>query len=149
VVTAKVFEKVYLDLQEDEIEFANEDFKDLYFEIINTLNQHQEIKVEKFVNQLQPERAEAVTHILMDDEKYHRHDWESKDIFAPSKKELASKVVSDTLLNLRSFYIKRKIEQLMLSPMENGEFLDKSIMEDVNDYKKLDILLSRKLNRVL
>lgn len=148
-VTAKVFEKVYLDLQEDEIEFANEDFKDLYYEIINTLNQHQELKIEKFVNRLQPEKAEAVTHILMDDEKYQRHDWESKDIFAPSKKELASRVVSDTLLNLRSFYVKRKIEQLMLSPMKNGEYLDKSVMEDVNDYKKLDILLSRKLNRVI
>lgn len=148
-VTAKVFEKVYLDLQEDEIEFANDEFKVIYFDIIDALNQHQELKIERFVNQLQPERAEAVTHILMDDEKYQRHDWESKDIFAPSKKELASKAVSDTLLNLRSFYVKRKIEQLMLSPMENGEYLDKSIMEDVSDYKKLDMLLSLKLNRVL
>ena len=101
------------------------------------------------MNRLQPEKAEAVTHILMDDEKYQRHDWESKDIFAPSKRELASREVSDTLLNLRSFYVKRKIEQLMLSPMKNGEYLDKSVMEDVNDYKKLDILLSRKLNRVI
>ena len=37
IVKSKVFEKIYLDLQEDETEFANEDFKDLYNHIIDEL----------------------------------------------------------------------------------------------------------------
>ncbi|MBT8255482.1 MAG: DNA primase, partial [Bacteroidia bacterium] len=146
---SRVFEKVYLDLQEDEIEFANEEFKELYYEIINVLNQNQELKLENFVNKLPPERAKEVSDMLMDEDKYQLHNWESKDIYGASKKDLAARVVTDTLLNLRRYYVNKKIEELKNSPVENGQYLDRSVIQDVNDYKKLDQLLSLKLNRVV
>lgn len=149
LVTSRVFEKVYLDLQEDEIEFANEEFKELYYEIINVLNQNQELKLENFVNKLPPERAKEVSDMLMDEDKYQLHNWESKDIYGASKKALAARVVTDTLLNLRRYYVNKKIEELKNSPVENGQYLDRSVIQDVNDYKKLDQLLSLKLNRVV
>ncbi|NNM22184.1 MAG: DNA primase [Flavobacteriaceae bacterium] len=149
LVTSRVFEKVYLDLQEDEIEFANEEFKELYYEIINVLNQNQELKLENFVNKLPPERAKEVSDMLMDEDKYQLHNWESKDIYGASKKDLAARVVTDTLLNLRRYYVNKKIEELKNSPVENGQYLDRSVIQDVNDYKKLDQLLSLKLNRVV
>ncbi|MDX1462704.1 MAG: DNA primase, partial [Marinirhabdus sp.] len=79
--TSKVFEKIYLDLQDDEVEFTNDDFKELYFEIINRLNQQQDVKIDALVNQLEPKKAEAVTDILMQEEKYQLHDWERKEIY--------------------------------------------------------------------
>ena len=38
----KVFEKVYMDLHVDEMEFSNEDFKNIYFNIIECFNENKE-----------------------------------------------------------------------------------------------------------
>src|SRR5690606_31669093 len=75
---ARVFEKIYLDLQEDEIEFANSEFKDLYYELVNRYTQNPEAKAETFVHQLQSEMAVTVSHILMEEERYSLHNWERK-----------------------------------------------------------------------
>lgn len=148
-VTSKVFEKVFLDLQDDEIEFANDQFKELYFEIINTLNLHQELKVESFVNQLKPEIAETVTHILMDDEKYHLGNWESKDIYVKGKKDSIPQMVSETILSLRRHLVNSKIAELA-NEVKDGLDEDKiALMENIRDYNTLRMVLSEKLNRVL
>lgn len=150
MVTSKVFEKVYLDLQEDEIEFANDDFKELYFEIINALNINQELKVENFVNQLQPDKAEAITHILMDDEKYHLAEWERKEIYVKQKKTSISQVVSETILNLRRHLVSMKIDELSQLVKEHDDAMQKeSNLQDIVDYITLKKVLSEKLNRVL
>ncbi|MEL6810238.1 MAG: DNA primase [Bacteroidota bacterium] len=149
MVTSRVFEKIYLDLQEDEIEFANEEFKELYFEIINSLNQQQELKVESFVNQLQPERAETVTHILMDEEKYQLGNWESKEIYVKQKKDTIPQVVSETILSLRRHLVSMKIDELANEVKEGTANDTHSIMENIRDYNTLRMVLSEKLNRVV
>ena len=149
MVTSKVFEKVYLDLQEDEIEFANDEFKELYFEIIETLNQKQELKVESFVNQLQPEKAELISHILMDEEKHQLHSWDTKDIYVKQKKDSIPQIVSETILNLRRHLINSKIKELASDITGKSESEKEGIIQDVNDYNILRIVLSEKLNRVL
>lgn len=148
-IQTKVFEKIYLDLQDDEIEFMNEDFRELYYEIINKLNQEQDLKIDALVNQLQPEKAEAVTHILMEEEKYNLHNWERKEIYVKEKKHAISQVVSETILNLRRHLVTSKIEELSKSPVKNGEYEDKSVMENISDYTILRDVLSEKLRRVL
>lgn len=150
MVTSKVFEKVFLDLQEDEIEFANDEFKELYFEIINTLNQTQELKVESFVNKLQPERAEAITHILMDDEKYQLAQWERKEIYVKQKTSTIAQVVSETILNLRRHLVTQKIDELsqLVKEQETPDQTE-SNLQDIVDYITLKKVLSEKLNRVL
>ena len=150
MVTSKVFEKVYLDLQEDEIEFANDEFKELYFEIINTLNQKQELKVETFVNQLQPDRAEAITHILMDDEKYQLAQWDRKEIYVKQKTSTIAQVVSETILNLRRHLVTQKIDELSQLVKEQEDVGQaNSNLQDIVDYITLKKVLSEKLNRVL
>ncbi len=145
----RVFEKIFLDLQDDEIEFMNEDFRELYYEIIEKLNQQQDLKIDLLVNQLQPEKAEAVTHILMEEEKYNLHDWERKDIYVKEKKHTISQMVSETILNLRRHLVTSKIEELSKSPVKDGEYEDKSVMENISDYTILRDVLSAKLRRVL
>ena len=148
-IQTKVFEKIYLDLQDDEIEFMNEDFRELYYEIINKLNREQDLQIDALVNQLQPEKAETVTHILMEEEKYSLHNWERKEIYVKQKNHAISQVVSETILNLRRHLVTSKIEELAKSPVKNGEYEDKSVMENISDYTILRDVLSEKLRRVL
>ncbi|MBT8263498.1 MAG: DNA primase [Bacteroidia bacterium] len=148
-IQTKVFEKIYLDLQDDEIEFMNEGFRELYYEIINKLNQEQDLQIDALVNQLQPEKAETVTHILMEEEKYSLHNWERKEIYVKQKNHAISQVVSETILNLRRHLVNSKIEELAKSPVKNGEYEDKSVLENISDYTILRDVLSEKLRRVL
>lgn len=150
IIKTKVFEKIYLDLQEDEIEFTNEGFKDLYFDIINNFNQKQDFKIDVFINQLQPEKSEAITHILMDDEKHVLHNWEGKDIYVKGKKHSISQMVSETILNLRRHLVTLKINELAveIKGMESEEKKKTTLVETV-DYSTLKKVLSDKLNRVL
>ncbi|MFC7356781.1 DNA primase [Jejudonia soesokkakensis] len=148
-VTAKVFEKIYLDLQDDEIEFANSDFKELYYEIITKLNQEQVFELTSFVNELQPEKASAITHILMEDEKYQLHDWERNEIYVKEKKSSISQMVSETVLNLRRELLAQKIGELSdeMNALEASE--KENSLQDIVDYISLKKVLSEKLRRVL
>lgn len=149
-VTARVFEKIYLDLQEDEIEFATPAFKDLYSEIIQTLNVEQQLQLDTFVNKLRPETAETVTHILMEEEKYQLHDWERNEIYVKGKQQTIGQMVSETILNLRRYLIGQKIDELsqQVKTQEDSGVKENSL-QDIVDYLMLKKVLSEKLNRVL
>ena len=81
IIKSKVFEKIYLDLQEDETEFANEDFKEMYKLIIEEFNTYQNFKAERLIRKLSPEKAELITHILFDSERYQLHNWIGREIY--------------------------------------------------------------------
>lgn len=147
--TAKVFEKIYLDLQQDEIELANDTFKSIYYTLINKLNESPELSVEQFVNQVAPEISSEVTSILMEDEKYELHDWESKNIFVKEKKNNIAQLVSETILNLRCFLIQQKVDELKRETLGNNGDHHQEVLEDVVNYHNLKKLLAKKLNRVI
>jgi DNA primase len=149
IVKAKVFEKIYLDLQDDEIEFANEDFKILYYEIIQKLNLEQDFQIDVFVNELQPEKASSITDILMDEERYSLHNWEGKQIYVKEKKHTISQVVSETILNLRRYLVSEKINELSEEIKKQDVDQRDSSLQDIVDYLTLKKVLSEKLNRVL
>ena len=148
--SSKVFEKIFLDLQDDEVEFTNSEFKELYFEIIDRLNQQQEFKVETLVNQLEPEKAEAVTDILMQEEKYQLHDWERNEIYVKEKKYTVAQIVSETILNLRRELVSKKIAELSdeIRTLDEPGAKENSL-QDIVDYITLKKILSEKLRRVL
>ena len=88
---AKVFEKIYLDLQEDEMQFSNENFKTIYYLMIDYLNQNDTFIVENFIHEIDPKLAPFVSNILMNDERYRLHNWEKNNIF-PKRKDVALNV---------------------------------------------------------
>ncbi|MDX1272773.1 DNA primase [Bizionia paragorgiae] len=145
----KVFEKIFLDLQEDEMEFSNTKFKTLYFKIIDILNQNPDFKVDTFINAVDQDMAQDVTSILMEDERHSLSDWERKDIFPKSKSETVAQLVSETILSLRCHLIDRKVKGFQAETFQNKNEVNRNILEEVKDYYGLKILLSRKLNRVL
>ncbi len=147
---AKVFEKIFLDLQEDEIEFTNPEFQSLYQEIIERYNQHQNLQLKDFISNLPPDKTEAVTHILMEDEKYRLDDWERKEIYVKNKQQSVVQLVSETILNLRRYLISQKIEAISQNIKEEQDATKKEhTLQEVMDYLSLKKLLSQKLSRVM
>ena len=147
--TAKVFEKVFLDLQEDEMEFSNAQFKSLYYTIIDTLNRNPDFQLKNFINTVNVEMANEITTILMEDERYNLDDWERMHIFPKGKSHSIAQLVSETILSLRCFLIDQKVKEFQQKTIENKAQVNKSILEEVKDYSGLKMLLSRKLNRAL
>ena len=143
----KVFEKIFLDLQEDEMQFTNENFKILYYTIIDSLNQTDDFIIESFVNRLDPTLASDVTNILMNEERYSLHNWEKNNIFPKQKEVSIAQLVSETILTLRCYLIDRKVNEIKKDTQDTVDH--RGLLEDVLNYSNLKMLLSRKLNRVL
>ena len=143
-----VSKEIYLSLQEDEVEFADELFKLLYYEIINQLNQKNSIVIDDFVNHKNSEVSVLVTNILMDDEKYFASNWSRKDIIIKDKQNESEilKMVIDTIWNLRRILIKLKIDSLM-EELKQGKTLNE--VDFITDYNDLKVKISYKLNRVV
>ena len=150
IIKSKVFEKIFLDLQEDETEFANESFKEMYQLIIEEFNTYQNFKAERLIRKLPPEKAELITHILFDSERYELHNWIGQEIYVKDKNQTISQVVSETIFNLRRYLISMKINELA-QDIKNlkDESLKKETLKETFEYTALKKLLSDKLNRVL
>jgi len=148
---AKVFEKIYLDLQEDEVAFTNELFKELYGLVITKLNAEGYLSLDTFVNELDSKLSGEVTTILMEEEQYILHDWERMDIMVKQKDASIARLVNETILALRRFLITRKIDELSKEIKESASSVDgaSSSLEDIVDYLSLKKILSNKLNRVM
>ena len=146
---AKVFEKIFLDLQDDEMEFSNDQFKSLYYTIIDTLNQNPDFQLKNFINVVGSEMANEISTILMEDERYALDDWQRMNIFPKEKAKNIAQLVSETILSLRCFLIDQKVIEFQQKTLQNKTQVNKSILEEVKDYSGLKMLLSRKLNRAL
>jgi DNA primase len=143
----KVSNEIYLHMQDDEIEFSNETFKKIYYDVIHQLNQDEQINADSFINHEDEEIGRVVTDILMDDEKYTLSDWERKEIFVKAKDKSLSKLVMDAILNLRRILIELKIKELLDEPQSEED--NQSMLEMVVNYTSLKKLLFEKLNRVV
>lgn len=145
---AHVYEKIYLDLQEDEMQFTNENFKTLYYSLVDKLNQDQSFSIKEFIGQLNQDMAEEVTSILMEEERYALHDWERKHIIPKTKLKTIPQLVNQTVLSLRCYLIDKKVQDYQHeTTLENAN--SSGILEDVKDYLGLKMLLSRKLGKVV
>lgn len=144
-----VFEKIFIELQEDEVEFSNPVFKDLYEQIIEVFAKDGNLKIDTFVNHLKPELAQEVTSILMENEKNQLHDWKRQEIFVIDKSVLDPREVMETILNLRRYLIRKKVQDLSEVIRDQKEEVDIELMRETMEYNGLEVLISNKLNRVL
>ena len=147
--TARVYEKIFLDLQEDEVAFTNENFREIYQKAMERYQREETLNLETFVNELSEENAAEVSGILMDEEQYILHDWERKDIFVKDKKAELGRLVSETILSLRRYLVNQKINELSGQMKEASPGDSQDALEDIMDYISLKKLLSNKLNRVM
>lgn len=90
--TNSVANELYLQLQDDEIEFTNPLFLKIYKEVSYQLNQDEKLTLDWLTSHEDIEVASEVTNILMDDERYMLSDWESKEIEVTKKNRCFTKV---------------------------------------------------------
>jgi len=145
--TYKVYERIYLNLQEDEIQFTNPVFKDLYKAITDHYLAHQELVVDTFLNSLHPELQYMATDIFMQDERYVLHEWEEKkQIPVKEKSQSISAYTNEHIIDLRWLLLGRLIQDLKMQVSPEADNME--ILMSVNDYNTLVNYLSRKISRL-
>ena len=150
--TYKVYNKVFLDLQEDEIAFTDPMFKELYQLLLKHYqNQDTSNPIDtSYWQKIIPQHlSQLFSSIIMDEEKYQLHRWHDKEIHVKSKRDTLSKYVTDIILNFRRVLISAKIEEIVssLSSIEISVATD--IMDEIQDYYTLRTLIANKLSRVV
>jgi DNA primase len=145
----KVFQRIYLSLQEDEVELANTLFRDIYNNLVNYYHQNENFSIEHYLMHLPSDFAQEVTDILMADEKVTLHNWEGQNIFPKTKDQGISQYVSETILTLRWYLVDRIIEEIKNSISSEPNSNNIEPLSMVMDYSKLINSFSKKLGRVM
>ena len=146
--TYKVFQRIYLSLQEDEVELAHPTFKEIYSDLIQYYNQNEVFNVEHYLMQLSPEHSQVVTDILMSEERELLHNWETKHIYVKTKTQNVGQYVSETIISLREYLINKLIQDLMGSFQAEPETDLEELKTMINDYNKLKVSLTNKIGRI-
>ncbi len=149
IKTAKVYQRVYLSLHEDETELSNPLFRDIYNDLIAYFHQEENFNMEAYMARLPEEFQKEVTDILMQEERESLHNWEAQQIIVKQKEQTISQYVSETILTMRWYLVNRIIEELKNSiqtepDSDNGETLSLAM-----DYYRLINSFSLKLGRVM
>jgi DNA primase len=145
----KVFDRVYLSLQEDEVELANPLFLSIYNNIMLFFRENEVFSTEHYLMQLPQELAQEVTNVLMDDEKVALHNWEAQNIIVKEKSHTISQYVTETILTLRWFLVDKIIEELKKEISSEPEADNTETLSMAMDYYKLIGSFSSKLGRVM
>lgn len=145
----KVYQRIYLSLQEDEVELANPLFRAIFNDLINFYHQNENFSLEKYLMHLQPDFAQEVTDILMEDERVVLHNWEGQNIFPKSKSETISQNVSETILTMRWYLVGKIIDELKSSLSSEPDSDNTEPLSLTMDYNTLIHSFSKKLGRVM
>ncbi|MGB1430366.1 MAG: DNA primase [Flavobacteriaceae bacterium] len=148
-ISAKVYEKIYLDLQQDEVELSTQSFRELYHSLLSIYNAQKPLVMETFLQEISPEQSQMVSSIIMNHENNVLHDWERKNIVIKDKKTEIGRWLQQTILNLRCLLIQEKIGELQSKTAESHVETHREILEEVNDYVGLKKNLSNRLDRVI
>ncbi len=146
--TIKVHQRIYLSLQEDEVELANPLFKEIYGDLIAYYNQNEQFNIEQYLMQLSAEHSQMVTDILMLEEKELLHNWETKHIYVKTKNQNVSQYVTETIVSLREYLINKLIMDLMNSYSSEEKNDLEELKSTINDYNKLKVNLTNKIGRI-
>jgi DNA primase len=147
--TYKVYEKIYLALQEDEIELSNPMFKTIYSDIINYYNQNIQFEIDKYISQTSPEIANKITSILMLEERDILHKWESRKIVVEDKNINLAQSVNETILSYRWYLLNSIIEENKNKITSDVSIDNSEILTTIKDYLSLTSVIAKNLGRVL
>lgn len=144
----KVYEKVFLELHEDEIQFSNPDFRTI-LELLMTKFNENSYQLASFINELPAELSGKVSQIVMEDENLQLHDWLRRDIVAKDKDQNIDLGVSDSILNIRKLLVSQIITSVSEKIQTADETQKRELLEEVMNYIQLQKILAKKLNRVV
>jgi DNA primase len=145
----KVYQRIFLSLQEDEVELANPLFRAIYNDLINYFHQNETFSIEQYLAQLPTEFSSEVTDILMLEEQQTLHNWEGQQIIVKLKDQSIAQYVSETILTMRWFLVDRIIEELKSDISSEPDADNTEPLSMAMDYYKLINTFSKKLGRVM
>jgi len=145
----KVFQRIYLSLQEDEIELANPMFLGIYNQLIQYFLQNEVFNLEDYLMHLSPEFAQEVTNIIMENELNELSNWEGRNVFVKMKDVTTAQYVSETILSIRWFLVCQLVEELKQTLSKELDADNSEHLRMTMDYNRLINSFSKKLGRVL
>ena len=150
-IKSKIFQRIYLNLQEDEVEFSNILFKQLYDDLVSNFLLNEKFDNKTYLNNLNPEFSQLVTDIFMDDEKYQLHGWlEKKQVFVKEKndEDILKRLVSETIIAYREYLINKLNTELMNTIVTNENLDTSETLSTINEYNKLKVAITRSIGRM-
>ena len=147
-MSAKVYEKIFLDLQQDEIELSHETFKKIFYKLIEFYQSYQgDLNLEKIMQTDDLIQNEIITDLVMKEEQHQLHDWEKRNVFVKVKGSEVVRLVSETILSMRRHLIDQKITELQKGT--NDQQYNKDLLKEIQMYQSLKNIISNRLHRVI
>ena len=143
----KVFEKLFLELQADEIELSTPEFRDFYTFFIKKFQEGLQ-DTSSIINEIPLEIANQVASFQAQEESLHLDKWFSKKgVVVKSKIEELPYTITGIILNLRKRLIDNKIKTLKeeISILENEDKDPSSIFLEVIEYNTLKNTIVKRL----
>jgi DNA primase len=145
----KVFHRIFLSLQEDEIELAHPGFKQIYDDVIQYYHQNEIFELNQYIAQLPLELSQEVTGILLNEEREVLHKWEAKNILVKAKDQSTGQYVTETILTLRWYWVNQIIDELKKEISLETDGDNSETLALIVDYLGLTNVFSKKLGRVI
>ena len=147
-ISAKVYEKIFLDLQQDEIELSHETFKKIFYKLIEFYQSYQgDLNLEKIMQTDDLIQNEIITDLVMKEEQHQLHDWEKRNVFVKVRGSEVERLVSETILSMRRYLIDQKITELQKGTKDKKSNQD--LLKEIQMYQSLKNIISNRLHRVI
>ena len=147
-ISAKVYEKIFLDLQQDEIELSHETFKKIFYKLIEFYQSYQgDLNLEKIMQTDDLIQNEIITDLVMKEEQHQLHDWEKRSVFVKGRGSEVERLVSETILSMRRYLIDQKITELQKGTKDKQSNQD--LLKEIQMYQSLKNIISNRLHRVI
>ena len=147
-ISAKVYEKIFLDLQQDEIELSHETFKKIFYKLIEFYQSYQgDLNLEKIMQTDDLILNEIITDLVMKEEQHQLHDWEKRSVFVKGRGSEVERLVSETILSMRRYLIDQKITELQKGTKDKQSNQD--LLKEIQMYQSLKNIISNRLHRVI
>nr|WP_314802417.1 DNA primase [uncultured Capnocytophaga sp.] len=143
----KVFEKLFLELQADEIELSTPEFRDFYTFFMKKFQEGLQ-DTSSIINEIPLEITNQVASFQAQEESLHLDKWFSKKgVVVKSKIEELPYTITGIILNLRKRLIDNKIKTLKeeISILENEDKDPSSIFLEVIEYNTLKNTIVKRL----
>ena len=143
----KVFEKLFLELQADEIELSTAEFKEIYTFFIDKYQKGLE-DISTIINELPVSMASIIATFQAQEEEIRLHNWSKKGVEVKPKEADLSYAINGIVLNLRKILIDRKIEELRseIAQLESQDGDPSWAIQEVMEYNVLKNSISRRLD---
>ncbi|PDS26516.1 DNA primase [Flavobacterium branchiophilum] len=147
----KIFEIIYMNLQEDEVAFSNDIFRGIYEDLVGIYLRNEQLDSKNYIHTVQPAYSQVLTDLLMDDEKYQLHGWfDKKQVVVKDKhnEEVLQRLVTDTIIAYREHLI-TQVNTELIQEVLNPKIIDKTeILSMINEYNKLKVTITRRIGRM-